>query len=293
MMNRSDDSVRIVSYGGTYLGRRVNNEDSLGRTVPHDVDILNRKGRLYVVCDGMGGTKGGEIASQIAVETIIESYYENEDEPEVSLCNALNQASLRIAAYAEQNSEYADMGSTAAAIVVLNNCLILAHVGDSRIYLMRQDKLIRLTKDHLHIIESLGVSEQEAETHPNKNILSRALGYVDASEPDSSIRSGCAGDRILLCSDGLTDSISEDNIEGSLLLNSPRKVVEKLLELAENSDAHDNTTALVIFLQDMQSEDEPTLRDSLDELKFLIRNAHSDNESSSENSPLFRPFVFS
>src|SRR5438067_890296 len=164
--------MRIVSYGGSYIGRRSNNEDSIGRTIPRDPLVLEDKGRLYLVCDGMGGTNGGEVASQLAVETIMDTYYATEGDGEACLQCAINAASAAIAARAVEDASLADMGSTVIALVVFQDRYGHAHVGDSRAYLLRGGVLRRLTRDHLHILDDLGVSEEEAETHPFKNILS-------------------------------------------------------------------------------------------------------------------------
>lgn len=260
MGEQESKSLKIVSYGGSYLGRRANNEDSLGRTIPRDPAVLADKGRLYVVCDGMGGTKGGEVASQLAVETVIDRYYALKGENEACLQTAIREASYVISSRAEESVGLSDMGSTVVALVILNNRYIHAHVGDSRIYLLRDEDVWRLTRDHLHILEELGLSESEAETHPHKNILSRALGYVDASEPESATMASRPGDRLLLCTDGLSDAITQEQIQAAMELETPQEAVETLLTLAERNDAHDNSTALVIFLNGTEREEEPTER---------------------------------
>ncbi len=252
--------MRIVSYGGSYIGRRPNNEDSIGRTIPHDPAVLQDKGRLYLVCDGMGGSKGGEVASQLAVETIMDRYYAAEGDGESSLQGAIRDASAVIAARAEVDAGLSDMGSTVVALVVLGDLYIHAHVGDSRAYLLRESKLTRLTRDHLHILDDLGVSEEDAETHPYRNILSRALGYLDASEPECGLIPCRPGDRLLLCSDGLTDAVTRADIHMALEQSSPQCAVDLLLTMAARNDAHDNSTALVIFLTRDECIEEPTQR---------------------------------
>ena len=97
--------MKIVSYGGSYIGRRSNNEDSIGRTIPRDPLVLQDKGRLYLVCDGMGGTNGGEVASQLAVETIMDTYYAAEGDGEACLQRAVNAASVAIAARARTGAK--------------------------------------------------------------------------------------------------------------------------------------------------------------------------------------------
>jgi len=268
--------MRIVSYGGSYIGRRSNNEDSIGRTIPHDPIVLEDKGRLYLVCDGMGGTKGGEVASHLAVETIMDRYYATDGDGESCLQEAIRDASAAIAARAEVDAGLSDMGSTVVALVVFEDRYIHAHVGDSRVYLLRDGKLSRLTRDHLHILDDLGVSEEEAETHPYKNILSRALGYLDASEPECGLMTCRPGDRLLLCSDGLSDSVSRDAIHSALEQASPQYAVELLLEAATANDAHDNSTALVVFVSGDNCIEEPTQRIPLEFLEVL-RTSPAEN----------------
>jgi protein phosphatase len=270
--------MRIVSYGGSYIGRRSNNEDSIGRTIPHDPLVLQDKGRLYLVCDGMGGTKGGEVASHLAVETIMDRYYAREGDGEHCLQEAIREASAAIAARADEDAGLSDMGSTVVALVVFEDRYIHAHVGDSRVYLLRDGRLRQLTRDHLHILDDLGVSEEEAETHPYKNILSRALGYLDASEPECGLLTGRPGDRLLLCSDGLSDSVSRDAIQTALELSTPQDSVELLLDAATANDAHDNSTALVVFLSRDDCIEEPTQRIPLEYLK-LMKASHTDTDT--------------
>ncbi len=268
--------MRIVSYGGSYVGRRSNNEDSIGRTIPRDPIVLEDKGRLYLVCDGMGGTKGGEVASHLAVETIMKRYYAAEGDGEHCLLEAIREASAAIAARAETDAGLSDMGSTVVALVVFEDRYIHAHVGDSRVYLLRDGKLSRLTRDHLHILDDLGVSEEEAETHPYKNILSRALGYLDASEPECGLMTCRPGDRLLLCSDGLSDSVCREEIQTALEQSTPQHAVELLLSAATANDAHDNSTALVVFVSKDDCIEEPTLRIPLE---FLEVHKAPQNES--------------
>jgi PPM family protein phosphatase len=252
--------MRVASFGGSYIGRRQNNEDSIGRTVPRDPQVLEEKGRLYLVCDGMGGTSGGEVASRLAVETIIERYYAAEGDSRAALLRAIRTASAAIATRADEDQGLSDMGSTVVALVVMDDRYIHAHVGDSRAYLLREGRLAQLTRDHLHILDELGVSEEDAETHPNKNILSRALGYVDASEPECGLVPGRPGDRILLCSDGLSDALSRDEIHTALEQSSPQCAVDLLLEAAASNDARDNATALVVFVSRDEFIEGPTQR---------------------------------
>jgi protein phosphatase len=208
----------------------------------------------------MGGTSGGEVASQLAVETIMNAYYAEEGDGESCLRCAIRAASAAIAARAGEDVALAEMGSTVIALVVFPDRYVLGHVGDSRAYLLRDGVLRRLTRDHLHILDDLGVSEEEAETHPYKNVLSRALGYLDACEPKSVTIGSLPGDRLLLSSDGLSDAVDAEELQQGLEQSTPELAVELLLQAAARNDAHDNATALVVFVNREERIEEPTHR---------------------------------
>ena len=245
-MNQS--GLTVVSYGGTYRGRRANNEDSLGRTIPHDRQALDQKGRFYAVSDGMGGVNGGEVASRMAIEVTMECYYALRGSNEECLKTAIRQASAMISARAREDTGLAQMGATLVSIAVLKSSLLYAHVGDSRLYLLREGCLHRLTRDHLHILETLGLTEAEADSHPQRNILSRALGYPDSCHPDLESMDIAPGDCFLLCTDGLTDCVHPDIVKASLSLPTPKEAVDSLISAATLFKARDNATALVIFI---------------------------------------------
>jgi protein phosphatase len=217
----------------------------------------------------MGGRRGGEVASAIAVQTIIERYYALEGETDLCLIASICEASAKIAAQAEEDRELEDMGSTVVAVVVVHNRLICAHVGDSRIYLLRAGNLTQLTRDHLYVMEELGLTAEQAAHHPRKNVLSRALGYTAASAPEC-VTAGCrSGDRLLLCSDGLTDTVSADILQKAMQLATPQAVVESLLASAERYEARDNTTVLAVFLDGVFPAEDPTIEVSIDSLEAL------------------------
>lgn len=252
--------MKIVSHGDSYIGRRGNNEDSLGRTSPHDPEILSRKGRLFVVCDGMGGVQGGEIASRIAVETVMAKYFALSGTVEQALSGAVEAASAAIAARAAEDKRLEAMGSTIVALVVQADWIVVAHVGDSRAYLFRDGRLTRLTRDHLHILEDLGVSEAEAEHHPQKHVLSRALGYLEACEVETTVLAWRYSDRFLLCTDGLSDALNDAAIADALAKSSPQHSVDALIQEAMAQGARDNTTAIVLDVERADTPDLPTQR---------------------------------
>ncbi len=209
-----------------------------------------------VVCDGMGGANAGNIASEIAVKTIseyiINSYRNNMSVDDIikMLKNAITSANIEI--FDKSNSEQAlkGMGTTVVAAVVRYKTAVIANVGDSRIYLVN-DKLTQLTTDHSIVqtlIETGKITPEDAKVHPRKNVITRALGAetqvaVDVMDYNLSI-----GDSLLLCTDGLTNFVSEDDILNTFKQNDISTVCEKLVELANIGGGGDNITAVTLSL---------------------------------------------
>ena len=172
-----------------------------------------------IVCDGMGGAEGGEIASRIAVETI-QSQIENAYSPKMSvaamermLLSAFTAANYKVYEYAQANA-LMGMGTTAVAAIMTDTCCIIAYVGDSRAYILGEE-IRQLTVDHTYVNElyKLGeITKEEMETDPRKNIITRALGVGEEVLVDSLTEDVAEGDTILLCSDGLTNCLSDPDI---------------------------------------------------------------------------------
>lgn len=189
----------------------------------HGYKLRTPNGDLFVVCDGMGGHAGGEMASQIAVKSIIE-YINQEfyDSPREALNGALQYANMQILGFADAHPEYKGMGTTACIVLLRDTDVWIAHVGDSRIYLYlgKERELHRLTKDHSYVqslVDSGEITDEEAERHPNKNRITKALGIKPELEPTFNY-----GDRIILpknrdifliCSDGLCGMIPDSTIK--------------------------------------------------------------------------------
>lgn len=244
----SESARGVRSYGGSYIGRRRNNEDCLGKREPTDAVLRCLRGCLYVVCDGMGGHSAGEIASRIGVETILKEYYVGEGSPLEALIAAIHKANERIYEAAGEELDREGMGCTTVACVILGCDAILAHVGDSRAYLLRDGELKLLTKDHLHITDDLGMSDEDAREHRLRHMLSRALGHSGDVLVDSATMSCKPDDRFLLCTDGLSGSLSESELAAGLSKALPREAVACLLQRAESKQADDNSSAIVVLL---------------------------------------------
>lgn len=218
---------------------REGNEDS-GYASPH----------LLVVADGMGGAAAGEVASSVAVAALASL---DEDEPSGDLLEVFADAIRRIedqlGGLVDAEPRLRGMGTTLTAVVRAEGRLGLVHVGDSRGYLMRGGSLERITRDHTlvqSLVDAGRLSAHDATTHPQRNVLTRVLDGTHPTEADLSIREIRPGDRILLCSDGLSGVVSTDTIAASLLANDePQNAVDELVDLALRAGGPDNITCVV------------------------------------------------
>ncbi|MDQ6788879.1 MAG: Stp1/IreP family PP2C-type Ser/Thr phosphatase [Acidobacteriota bacterium] len=231
---------------------REANEDSGRHINPNDPEKLFRRGILTIVADGMGGHASGEVASQMAVELVSELYYADEtNSAPDALKNAIEQASAQIYETSLTDENYYGMGTTVVALVVLNNTVFSAHVGDSRLYRLRGRNLEMLTLDHSQVMEmvKLGIiSMEEARNHDDKNVILRAVGTQPVVEAEvSEIFTVEAGDEFLLCSDGLSDMLTDEEI---LQIWSRAADVhtagEQLIEAAKQNGGHDNITVGIV-----------------------------------------------
>jgi protein phosphatase len=212
-------------------------------------------GLLSVVCDGMGGHAGGAEASNIAVNCIIQ-YLGKETYPDIrqALKDALDFANLQIIGTASEHSELQGMGTTACILLVQDDCAWLAHIGDSRIYLYeaKRKRLHRLTKDHSFVqglIEQGIIYEEEAENHPDKNRILKALGMKENIEPDIAGKPvlPAQGDIFLICSDGLSGMVPDKEMEKILAANTDMKAKETaLMSAAKAAGGLDNITFQLI-----------------------------------------------
>jgi PPM family protein phosphatase len=231
--------------------QRENNEDSYLYWEPADSDF-ERKGRLAVIADGMGGYEGGQEASRLAVQTIRE-VYDNvvADDPQAALLEAFAAAHERIQAYASQHPDLHGMGTTCTALVVRGKELFFAHVGDSRLYLVRRANISRLTRDHSYVarlVENGIVRPEDAEKHPQRHILTAALGSgthvsIDGAENSVALHEG---DDLILCTDGLWGVVTEQELAAAVGGRSPTESCASLVKLALQRGGPDNITIQVL-----------------------------------------------
>src|ERR1700677_2875298 len=232
-------------YAGTDTGlQRRANEDSLLARSP-----------LFVVADGMGGAQAGEVASRIAVECF-QPGLTDASQPELALATLAREANTRIHELSHANAEQAGMGTTLTAVYIGEQEVAIAHVGDSRAYCLRDGQLLRLTDDHSLVDELMRqgrLTPEEAVEHPQRSVITRALGPEGMVEVDTRSVRARAGDVYLICSDGLTTMISEEQI-ASILLAYPRlsDAGEALIAAAHQAGGRDNISVVLIRLEDVE-----------------------------------------
>ncbi|MDT7806963.1 MAG: family protein phosphatase [Acidobacteriota bacterium] len=229
------------------------NEDS-GRFVhPSDTAQLAARGSLIIVADGMGGHSAGEVASQMAADVVSHLYYEAEGTPAEALRHAVEEANRRIHAAAAEDESKHGMGTTCTALVLAGAQGLAAHVGDSRLYMLRANRLYQLSEDHSAVMEmvKLGlISKEEARTHEDKNVILRALGTSPEVEVSMIEPFGLReGDHYLLCSDGLYDLVRDEEIAAVLTESEDIHAAgERMIALAKERGGHDNITVGIIAI---------------------------------------------
>ena len=226
----------------------------VGRVRTQNQDSGYAGGSLFVVADGMGGHAGGDIASAIAVRRIAETDrldFASPQEAEFALHSAMIAANQDISAAVEDRPELTGMGTTVSAMVRVGDVIATAHIGDSRIYLLRDGELSQITNDHTFVqrlVETGRITPEEAAVHPRRSVLMRVLGDIDQSpEIDTSILGTVPGDRWMLCSDGLTSYVPIERILIAMS-GSPTSAdaAQSLVEEALEHGAPDNVTAIVV-----------------------------------------------
>ena len=230
---------------------RSHNEDYYCYAEPAGEEEFARKGRLIVIADGMGGHKGGQFASAIAVESVRAAYLASEAEsPQAALVEALQTAHQAIQDFAREHPELEGMGTTCIAVVVRGCELYYAHIGDSRLYLVRDGVISQLTQDQTvvnQLIQHGLLKPEEASLHPDRGVLTAALGIgpgVGAEVPEAPLALE-PGEVILLCTDGLHDLVNDQELAAAAA-NPPSAACRELIELAKSRGGFDNITVQIL-----------------------------------------------
>lgn len=211
-------------------------------------DSAYASNRLVAVADGMGGCAGGDIASSIVIDCLARMDRSRDRILFADLRDAANKANHKFRSVVLRDPELAGLGTTLTAMSIEGKQITLAHIGDSRAYVVREGRLVQLTVDHTYVqllIEEGRISVDEAATHPDRSALVRVLNGNKTARPDVSVHTVQPGDRFLLCSDGLSGVVHPAEIEQLLVLPSPQMVVRQLIERARQLGGPDNITCVV------------------------------------------------
>ena len=257
--------IEVVCAGSTAVGQvREHNEDNFviadltqGKILPRDTvceQPVGEGGFLFAVCDGMGGAAAGEVASQMAVDILVEAMRRggppgHRDALARRLVSTVEESGRRIYEAAQKERSRRGMGTTATVAVLLDKVLFLAEVGDSRAYLLRNDTLRQVTKDQSlvnQLIEAGHLTEDEAEAFEHSNIILQALGTSETVQVDLTFVELRKGDRLMMCSDGLSGLVHADTLRSTLgVVEDAAECCAKLIEYAEGGGGHDNITVVV------------------------------------------------
>ncbi len=247
----SPQEIDLVAVKLSDTGRvRPHNEDYVDFFVPPDPQQRALKGAIYLVADGMGGHQAGEVASRGAVDLVIRGYY---DDPSrdvgKSLVRAIQAANHQLHAQAQADQSKSGMGTTLVAAVVLGRKVHVANVGDSRAYLINNRSISQITEDHSWVEEQVRaglLTHEQAKRHPQRNLVTRALGSKPAVEVDLFEGEISKGDRLLLCSDGLTGRVEDHEVAAIVRQHPPREATRILVDMANERGGNDNITVLIV-----------------------------------------------
>lgn len=250
MANDVPSGAPVVNAAGiTDTGRvRPINEDAFSYQQPTDPNEAATKGNLYVVTDGMGGMNAGDLASEVAVESITQNYYASDaTNPREALEEAVQIANGRVLSEALNRNMREKMGATVVALVLQDAHYIVANAGNSRGYLVRDGTIKQLTVDHSWAAEKLaqGMSREQIQADPRRNAVTRALGIKQEVRVDFSEGQTQAGDIFILCTDGLTGAIGDETIKDIVVSNPPNIAVDRLKQAAIDANTSDNIAVLV------------------------------------------------
>jgi serine/threonine protein phosphatase PrpC len=253
---------------------RPHNEDYVEHRIPQDNRVRARKGILCLVADGMGGHKAGEVASQQAVELVMRQYYGNPSrDMGASLLRAFRTANGAIHELAAADPSRAGMGTTLVGSAIRGNEAVVANVGDSRAYLVGRKGITRITEDHSWVEEQVQagiLTPEQARTHPQRNLVTRALGSRPAVEVDLYQGVIADGDCLVLCTDGLTNLVEDREIELAVHANPPEEAAQRLVEMAKERGGNDNVTVLVVRASQRQATAEMPRDGRFGALKWVL-----------------------
>jgi serine/threonine protein phosphatase PrpC len=248
--------TRVTVACKTDLGRvRENNEDKFEYFLPEDDSLLASRGLVFLVCDGMGGHAAGQIASELTAKTFIDVYLNHPaSDAQVAMAGAVGAANRFVLDVARAVPSRRGMGTTLSGLILLQDRAYTVQVGDSRIYRSRNGEMATLTHDHTWVDEAIRLgtlTPEEAETHPYKHVLTRAVGTEAEVNPDIESHDVQVGDVFMLCSDGLLNHVPDDQIAEVMRSAAPSEMAWKLVGMALLGGGSDNITVIVVRVDSM------------------------------------------
>lgn len=236
-------------YGMTDKGMvRAQNQDAIYISENEDI-------KLYIVADGMGGANAGDIASKKCIEFVKEYIFENYTEKSINdilnlLKDAIDYSNKKVYQLSITNPEYEGMGTTVITLLIVKNKLYIAHAGDSSLFRIRKNIIRKITKDHTYVqqlIDDKTITKQEAKVHPKRHMITKVLGCDEIIEPDILMKKIEDYDYIVMCTDGLTNIVSDKEIMNIVKENDNSKIsCTKLIDLANERGGHDNISVIIL-----------------------------------------------
>lgn len=252
-------TARVKFAAKTDMGQvRENNEDKFEFYEPMAPSILAARGCLYAVSDGIGGAQAGQIASEMLLKHLISGYYDNPSNDLVTaLYESIFNANDRIHSLSKMIPERQGMGATLTCLVIIDDRVIVAQVGDSRAYCLREGSIYQITQDHSWVEEQVRagqISREEAENSPFKNVITRSCGSYPTVVPDFYEEQAKPGDVWILCSDGLTAYVQGEEMAQIVSAHPPSEACRQFIEIANSRGGRDNITVFVIAIQDVTTD---------------------------------------
>ena len=268
-IQRGDVDYGVVSDVGQV---RTENQDHHGIHEPERDEDFSRKGRLVVVCDGMGGHNGGTIASRTAVEYVLKTFAESlPGPPKLLLERAIVEANRAVRQKQSEDAALRNMGTTLVACVARGEHLHLAHVGDSRVYRFREGEYEQISRDHTYLNDLIDIgllTPEKAKNHPERNIITRCVGMADSLEIEFNYRKLAVGDIFLFCSDGLYNHVEDDEMAEIVARQEAQRASQELTDLANKRGGEDNITVSILKILAI-----PDVDDSQDALAAAAEKA--------------------
>ncbi len=254
MASGQSDGMGICAAAVTDVGKvRTNNEDFVAYRIPELATREAGYGALFLVCDGVGGGLSGEVASHHAGQRILTEYYQgpSDESPLVRLVEAIGQGNREVFQENRAQPEGRRMTTTVVAAVVLGSQLLVAHTGDSRAYMIGEGQITPVTRDHswvAELVRSGDLTPAQAESHPWRNRITRALGMKETPEVEATTLDLAHCDIVLLCSDGLTRHVEEPEILDVVTHYAPGEAAQRLIDLANERGGMDNISVIIAEL---------------------------------------------